>query len=136
MTILNSPSRFKWLAAAVLLLLIFYPNYKIKAQEVALLTKEETKVSSAAKPILVSTLPNYYDPQDGVSLNDLIRRALETNQDLAANRIEIEKAKARLDQALLRPNPTLEFEQESGRLVGNGGDSANDEQGRNLSQSL
>ena len=135
MTILNSHSRFKWLAA-VLLLLILYPNYKTNAQQVALLTKEGTKVSSAPKPILVSTLPNYYDPQDGVSLNDLIRRALETNQDLAANRIEIEKAKARLDQALLRPNPTLEFEQESGRLVGNGGDSANDEQGRNLSQSL
>ncbi|MCV4656026.1 TolC family protein, partial [Escherichia coli] len=33
-----------------------------------------------------------------------------------------DKAKARLAQAKLRPNPTLEFEQESGRLVGNGGD--------------
>lgn len=122
MTILNSHSRCKWLAAAVLLLLIFSANYKTNSQEVALLTREETKVSSAAKPILVSSLPNYYDPQDGISLNDLIRRALETNQDLAAVRLEIEKAKARLNQARLRPNPTLEFEQESGRLVGNGGD--------------
>lgn len=122
MPILNSHSLFKWLAATVLLLPIIYPNYKTNAQQVALLTKEETKVSSTAKPILVSTLPNYYDPQDGISLKDLIRRALETNQDLAADRLEIEKAKARLDQARLRPNPTLEFEQESGRIVGNGGD--------------
>ncbi|MCW5960387.1 MAG: TolC family protein [Pyrinomonadaceae bacterium] len=122
MTILNSHSLFKWLAATVLLLPIIYPNYKTNAQQVALLTKEETKVSSTAKPILVSTLPNYYDSQDGISLKDLIRRALETNQDLAADRLEIEKAKARLDQARLRPNPTLEFEQESGRIVGNGGD--------------
>ena len=123
MSILNSHSRLKRLAmAAVLLLLIFYPNYKTKAQEVALLTKEKPTVSAESKPILVSILPNYYDPQDGLSLNDLINRALQTNQDLAADRLEIEKAKARLDQARLRPNPTLEFEQSSGRLVGNGGD--------------
>lgn len=122
MTILTSHSRFKWLAAAVLLLLILCPNYKIKAQEVALLINKETTVSAESKPILISVLPNYYNRQDGLSLNELINRALETNQDLAADRLEIEKAKARLDQARLRPNPTLEFEQESGRLVGNGGD--------------
>ncbi len=48
------------------------------------------------KPILVSVLPNYYNRQDGVSINELIKRALESNQDLAAARLEIEKAKARL----------------------------------------
>ena len=122
MIILNSHSHFKRLATAVLLLLIFYPNYKIKAQEVALLIDKETIVSTKAEPILVSVLPSYYNAQDGVSINELIERALATNQDLAANRLEIEKAKAGLDQARLRPNPTLEFEQESGRLVGNGGD--------------
>ncbi|HQU92123.1 MAG TPA: TolC family protein, partial [Pyrinomonadaceae bacterium] len=47
---------------------------------------------------------------------------MRSNQDLVANRLEIDKARARLNQARLRPNPTLEFEQESGRLVGNGGD--------------
>ncbi len=122
MTILHSHSRFRRLAAAVLLLLIFSANYKTNAQKVALLTSGETRVSSAAQPVLVSSLPKFYNPQDGISLNDLIVRALETNQDLAANRLEIEKAKGRLNQARLRPNPTLEFEQESGRLVGNGGD--------------
>lgn len=122
MIILNSHSHFNRLATAVLLLLIFYPNYKIKAQETALLIDNETIVSTKPEMILVSVLPGYYNAQDGVSINELIERALQTNQDLAAARLEIEKAKARLDQAGLRPNPTLEFEQESGRLVGNGGD--------------
>lgn len=84
---------------------------------------DETAETNVTKPLVVSVLPNYYNAQDGISLNELIKRALDTNQDLAAARLEIEKAKARLAQAKLRPNPTLEFEQESGRLVGNGGDS-------------
>jgi cobalt-zinc-cadmium efflux system outer membrane protein len=67
-------------------------------------------------------LPNYYDQQNGVSINELIRRALDTNLNLKAARLEIDKAKARLAQAKLRPNPTLEFEQSSGRIVGNGGE--------------
>ena len=36
--------------------------------------------------------------------------------------MEVEKAKARLTQAGLRSNPTLEFEQSTGRLVGSPGD--------------
>lgn len=52
----------------------------------------------------------------------MIERALTTNQELAAARLNIDRARARLNQARLRPNPTLEFEQQSGRLVGNGGD--------------
>jgi len=83
---------------------------------------EEATETKVPKPLVVSVLPNYYNAQDGISLNELIKRALDTNQDLVAVRLEIDKAKARLAQAKLRPNPTLEFEQESGRLVGNGGD--------------
>ena len=82
----------------------------------------ETVENNAAKPLLVSVLPKYYNQQDGVSINELIERALNSNQDLAATRLEIERARARLNQARLCPNPTLEFEQSSGRLVGNGGD--------------
>lgn len=69
-----------------------------------------------------SVLPKYYHPQDGVSISELVDRALKANQDLSAWRLEIDRAKARLQQARLRPNPTLEFEQQSGRLVGDGGD--------------
>ena len=95
-------------------------------QDAQLVAKNEKGANvasaSSAKPILESVLPAYYDPQDGISINDLVKRALESNQELAAVRLEIEKARARLRQARLRPNPTLEFEHESGRLVGNGGD--------------
>ena len=83
---------------------------------------EEVTETNVPKPLVVSVLPNYYNAQDGISLNELIKRALDANQDLTAARLEIDKAKARLAQAKLRPNPTLEFEQESGRLVGNSGD--------------
>jgi outer membrane protein, heavy metal efflux system len=78
--------------------------------------------TDSPKPIVVSTLSKYYHPQDGVSINELIERALRSNLELTAARLEIDRAKARLTQARLRPNPTLEFEQQSGRLVGDGGD--------------
>lgn len=81
-----------------------------------------TKTITATKPLVESVLPNYYDPQNGLSVDELIKRALASNQEIVAWRLEIDKAKARLQQAKLLPNPTLEFEQESGRLVGNGGD--------------
>ena len=123
MLTLQTSSRIKRLPAVVLLLLlIFYADYKTQAQQSASLIYKEQGVSAESKPILASVLPDYYHAQDGVSINELIKRALESNQELAAARLEIEKAKARLIQAKLRPNPTLEFEQESGRLVGNGGD--------------
>lgn len=77
---------------------------------------------ATAKPLLESVLPSYYHPQDGISVDELIKRALDSNQEIIASRLEIDKARARLQQARLRPNPTLEFEQESGRLMGNGGD--------------
>lgn len=83
---------------------------------------EEKVETNAVKPIVVSAVPNYFSLQDGISLNELITTALGANQELAAARLEIEKAKARLTQAGLRPNPTLEFEQSSGRLVGNSGE--------------
>lgn len=97
-------------------------NTKVLAKNEFNEYSEEVTETNVPKPLVVSVLPNYYNAQDGISLNELIKRALDANQDLTAARLEIEKAKARLVQAKLRPNPTLEFEQESGRLVGNGGD--------------
>ncbi len=78
--------------------------------------------NEAAKPIAVSILPKYYNVQDGLTPAELIERALQANGELVAVRIEIDKTKARLRQARLRPNPTLELEQTSGRLLGSGGD--------------
>lgn len=97
-----------------------------RGQDARLLAKNEpipsVEANTSEKPILDSVLPAYYNPQDGVSINALIERALRSNQELTAARLEIEKARARLTQARLRPNPTLEVEQESGRLVGSPGE--------------
>ncbi|MCM3872298.1 MAG: TolC family protein [Pyrinomonadaceae bacterium] len=69
-----------------------------------------------------ATLSRYFDPLQGASSNDLIRRALASNGDFAAARIEIERARARLRQAGLRPNPTLDFEQSTGSYTGSNGE--------------
>src|SRR5499426_160728 len=58
----------------------------------------------------------YVDPIQGSSSIDLVRRALSANAQLAATRLEIDRARARLRQAGLRPNPSLDFEQQNGIL--------------------
>jgi len=58
----------------------------------------------------------YVDPIQGSSSIDLVRRALTSNAQLAATRLEIDRARARLRQAGLRPNPTVDFEQQNGVL--------------------
>src|SRR5215213_3611181 len=79
--------------------------------------------SVADRPSLNSAATRYRDPQ-GVSSNDLVRRALASNGDLAAARLNVARARGRLRQAGLRPNPTLDFEQTSERLTGAGTDRA------------
>ncbi len=73
-------------------------------------------------PLIVSVLPNYYNQDDGIALAEIVRRAFETNGDIKIARLEVERARARLTQAGLRANPTLEVEQTSGRFVGSAGD--------------
>ena len=73
------------------------------------------------KPILASVLPDFYNQQTGLSINDLINRALAANVELQAAQLDIERARARRLQAGLRPNPTVEFEQSSGRILGSPG---------------
>lgn len=70
-----------------------------------------------------SALAPYYDPQQGAASSDLIRRALSANGELAAARLEAARARARLRQAGLRPNPTIDFEQTTGALTGSRGES-------------
>src|SRR5262245_2255267 len=53
-------------------------------------------------------------PAEVLSSVDLTRRALASNAQLAAARMEIDRARARLRQAGLRPNPSVEFTQENG----------------------
>lgn len=47
---------------------------------------------------------------------ELVRRALTTNRELAAARLDIARSRARRQQATLLPNPVLEFEQTGGAL--------------------
>ena len=68
------------------------------------------------------TLSRYADSIQGASSSDLVRRALSSNAELAAVRLDIERGRARLQQAALRPNPTFDFEQTSDRLTGSTGE--------------
>lgn len=76
-----------------------------------------------AAPNATITLPLYFDPRQGASAADLVRRALSSNGELIAARLEVERVRARLRQAGLRSNPTLDFEQTTGRLTGSNGES-------------
>ena len=73
-------------------------------------------------PIVTPTLALYFDPLQGESSADLVRRAISSTGELAAARIDIDRARARLRQAGVRPNPTLDFEQKTGRLTGSAGE--------------
>jgi len=59
-------------------------------------------------------IAGYVDPIQGSSSIDLVRRALTANQQLAASRLEIDRARARVRQAGLRPNPSLDLERQNG----------------------
>jgi cobalt-zinc-cadmium efflux system outer membrane protein len=68
------------------------------------------------------TIERYFDPMQGASSNDLVKRALTSNLELAAARLEISRARARLRQAGLRPNPSMDVEQTTGRFTGSAGE--------------
>lgn len=69
-----------------------------------------------------TTVSLYYDPLQGSSSSDLVRRALSSNAEIGAVRLDIERSRARLRQAGLRPNPTIDFEQTTGRWTGSAGE--------------
>jgi cobalt-zinc-cadmium efflux system outer membrane protein len=69
-----------------------------------------------------STISRYYHPEEGISSDELVRRVLASNADLAAARLDVERARARLRQAGLRANPTVEFEHATGNLTGSPGE--------------
>jgi cobalt-zinc-cadmium efflux system outer membrane protein len=73
-----------------------------------------TTTSTSLSPVIAL----YFDPLQGVSSADLVKRALATNGELVAARLDIERARGRLRQAGLRPNPILELEETTGRPTG------------------
>jgi cobalt-zinc-cadmium efflux system outer membrane protein len=60
-----------------------------------------------------NTAPSASQP---AQVEELVRRALDSNRELAAARLEVERARARVRQASLLPNPSLEVEQTGGGL--------------------
>lgn len=93
------------------------------AQIAATTTSESTAVSNNTTPRLVPTVyPKYFSQTDGFSLEDIIKRAFDSNGEIKIARLEVERSRARLDQAKKLPNPVIELEQTSGRLVGAGGE--------------
>lgn len=78
--------------------------------------------STSAQPGRVGPSPTeFYSQTDGLSLSEIVKRSFESNSEIKIAQLEVDRARARLTQAGLRPNPTLEVEQGSGRLVGSSG---------------
>ncbi len=84
--------------------------------------KGDSRSEVSSGLVLSPTVARYFDPLQGSSSLDLIGRALASNGELAAARLDIERARARIRQAGLRPNPTIDFEYANGRLAGNPGE--------------
>lgn len=72
--------------------------------------------------LLTEDVSTLLDPA-GWSERDLVARALAANADLAAGRLEIDRARGRLTQAGLLPNPVFGVEQKTGRWTGSAGES-------------
>ncbi len=99
---------------------------KVPAQESARISADLNGMATAPamneSRVTASSLALYFDPLQGESSSDLVRRALLSNGELSAARLDIDRARARLRQAAVRPNPTVEVEQATGRLTGSSGE--------------
>lgn len=106
------------LAAAFVLHLVFAWTPFVLAQEGPLPPPVVEGGAIRARPLpgpsQVQTGPArsrlYRDSGSGVSATELIGRALSSNAELAAVRLDVTRARARMRQAGLRPNPSIDFE--------------------------
>src|SRR4051812_46763410 len=110
--------------ALALLLSVYGPPARAQSAAVAETAARDRDAPRAAThgAAAATTLPLYFDPLQGVSSADLVRRALSSNGELTVVRLEVDRTRARLRQAGLRPNPTLDFEHTTGRLTGSAGE--------------
>jgi len=113
-------------AMALVVIVTVAPSHVAFAQSFDLqngvVAKPISHPSPNAAPDSNINLFRYVDPVQGASSNDLVRRALNSNTELAATRLDIERGRARLRQAGLRPNPTVDFEQTTGRFTNSPGE--------------
>lgn len=66
----------------------------------------------------------YVSDTQGISFQELAQTALARNKDLEAARESLRQAEARLTQARLRPNPTVDVSRTTDAMFGNEGDNA------------
>lgn len=103
---------------AAILLLLFAGAISAQGQESSSIVALNKEASLAAAIPAAEPVPNwtaaFVDPVQGASSADLIARALASNAELQAVRLNVQRARARLTQAGLRPNPSLDFEQQNG----------------------
>lgn len=74
----------------------------------------QASAATANQVTITADAAPYVDATRGTSSLDLVRRAVGTNRDLAAARLNIERARARVVQAALFPNPALDLERTTG----------------------
>lgn len=111
------------LLSVVLMILLFSGPVMTQSSATTTLARNrlpELVMSEGVNPN--ASLARYFDPVEGSTSVELVRSALKSNGELAAARLDINRARARLRQAGLRPNPILEFEQTTGRLTGSSGE--------------
>jgi cobalt-zinc-cadmium efflux system outer membrane protein len=77
---------------------------------------------SSESHVVSPTITLYFDPAQGASSEEIVRRALLSNGELMAALLDIVRARGKLRQAGLRPNPTIDFEQTTGRFTGAAGE--------------
>ncbi len=106
----HPPARLFALVLAVLAL-----SHAVSAQNVAAANATGSQTSGPSAVL-------YFDPLEGSTSMDIVRRALASNGELSAARLDLERGRARLRQAGLRPNPTIDFEEATGRLAGSPGE--------------
>lgn len=80
--------------------------------------KSSTHLQPVTESSMVSAVSSYFDPAQGSSSSDLVRRAITSNMELSAARLEIERARARMRQSSFIPNPTFDFEHTTGKMTG------------------
>ena len=111
-----SPAQGDALFYSTILVILF--SFNTASAQTAVEVNATPSRTSAGPPLTASNAASwtapYMDPAQGSASVDLARRALASNAELAAVRIEIDRARARLRQAGLRPNPTVDFEQQNG----------------------
>ncbi len=79
---------------------------------------------ASSRKLIKPVFDTYYSQADGISLDELVAKALASNGEIRIARLEADKARARRFQAGSRRNPTLDVEQAVGSFVGDSGEGA------------